>query len=144
MNRNSKVVGNVPNQQRHLTSTTQPTEQQHQQTGIFSTASNILTGSSNTGAGSIFSSRGNVKGPQIIPQMGNSTPQQQQNQQSLNGNTGIFGFGQQQQYNNNMQQGGGPGQPNLMQKIGDITAPGGDILSKGKELIFMKFGLGGK
>lgn len=27
---------------------------------------------------------------------------------------------------------------------GDITAPGGDILSKGKELIFMKFGLGGK
>lgn len=70
--------------------------------------------------------------------------------------------------NNNMQQGG---QPNLMQKLGkyvnielqllhlsyklnltnclfsgDITAnaPGGDILSKGKELIFMKFGLGGK
>ncbi|XP_037292571.1 RIMS-binding protein 2 isoform X2 [Manduca sexta] len=35
-------------------------------------------------------------------------------------------------------------QPNLMQKFSEITAPGGDILSKGKELIFMKFGLGGK
>lgn len=34
--------------------------------------------------------------------------------------------------------------PNLMQKLNEITAPGGDILSKGKELIFMKFGLGGK
>lgn len=33
--------------------------------------------------------------------------------------------------------------PNLMQKLTDMTAPGGDILSKGKELIFMKFGLGG-
>lgn len=42
---------------------------------------------------------------------------------------------------------GQPGQPqgpNLMQKLNEITAPGGDILSKGKELIFMKFGLGGK
>ncbi|KAK9874253.1 hypothetical protein WA026_002609 [Henosepilachna vigintioctopunctata] len=37
-----------------------------------------------------------------------------------------------------------PGAPNLMQKLNEITAPGGDILSKGKELIFMKFGLGGK
>ncbi|CAG9861506.1 unnamed protein product [Phyllotreta striolata] len=36
------------------------------------------------------------------------------------------------------------GAPNLMQKLNEITAPGGDILSKGKELIFMKFGLGGK
>ncbi|XP_076254720.1 RIMS binding protein isoform X5 [Rhynchophorus ferrugineus] len=39
---------------------------------------------------------------------------------------------------------GAPGGPNLMQKLNEITAPGGDILSKGKELIFMKFGLGGK
>ncbi|XP_044764212.1 RIMS-binding protein 2 isoform X3 [Coccinella septempunctata] len=39
---------------------------------------------------------------------------------------------------------GQPGAPNLMQKLNEITAPGGDILSKGKELIFMKFGLGGK
>ncbi|XP_045466510.1 RIMS-binding protein 2 isoform X4 [Harmonia axyridis] len=37
-----------------------------------------------------------------------------------------------------------PGAPNLMQKLNEMTAPGGDILSKGKELIFMKFGLGGK
>ncbi|KAI5632354.1 variant SH3 domain-containing protein [Phthorimaea operculella] len=29
-------------------------------------------------------------------------------------------------------------------KFTEMTAPGGDILSKGKELIFMKFGLGGK
>ncbi|CAH2052365.1 unnamed protein product, partial [Iphiclides podalirius] len=35
-------------------------------------------------------------------------------------------------------------QANLMQKFTEMTAPGGDILSKGKELIFMKFGLGGK
>ncbi|CAH2093659.1 unnamed protein product [Euphydryas editha] len=35
-------------------------------------------------------------------------------------------------------------QQNLMQKFSEMTAPGGDILSKGKELIFMKFGLGGK
>lgn len=54
--------------------------------------------------------------PQVIPTIG--APQQQQPQQ---------------------QQG-----PNLMQKLNEITAPGGDILSKGKELIFMKFGLGGK
>lgn len=82
--------------------------------------------------------------------------QQQYNQQPGNSSGiggGLFGFGssssgqqqQQQQFNNNMQQGGNqPGQPNLMQKLGDITAPGGDILSKGKELIFIKFGLGGK
>ncbi|KAJ8981873.1 hypothetical protein NQ317_008221 [Molorchus minor] len=46
--------------------------------------------------------------------------------------------GNQQQINN------AAGAPNLMQKLNEITAPGGDILSKGKELIFMKFGLGGK
>jgi len=41
--------------------------------------------------------------------------------------------------------------PNLMQKLGDLTAgvTGGEggvdnIISRGKELIFMKFGLGGK
>lgn len=52
---------------------------------------------------------------------------------SLGGNTSggsLFGFGSQQNqqnqqhqqhqqsFNNNMQQGGGPGQPNLMQKLG--------------------------
>lgn len=63
------------------------------------------------------------KGPQVVPTMGNSTimtPQQPQ------------------------QQANAAGAPNLMQKLNEITAPGGDILSKGKELIFMKFGLGGK
>lgn len=44
-----------------------------------------------------------------------------------------------------------PPAPNLMQKLGDLTAgltggdnPADNLLSKGKELIFMKFGLGGK
>lgn len=46
--------------------------------------------------------------------------------------------------NNPQQQGNNATAPNLMQKLNEITAPGGDILSKGKELIFMKFGLGGK
>lgn len=62
--------------------------------------------------------------PQVIPTVGqplNMQQQQQQNPQNPNA-TG----------------------PNLMQKLNEITAPGGDILSKGKELIFMKFGLGGK
>lgn len=66
--------------------------------------------------------------PQVIPTIGqpmNMSMNQQQPQQQ-----------QQQQ-----QQSAGP---NLMQKLNEITAPGGDILSKGKELIFMKFGLGGK
>ncbi|KAB0791386.1 hypothetical protein PPYR_03186 [Photinus pyralis] len=59
--------------------------------------------------------------PQVIPTIGAPLQQQQPQQQ------------QQQQQG-----------PNLMQKLNEITAPGGDILSKGKELIFMKFGLGGK
>lgn len=46
--------------------------------------------------------------------------------------------------NNQQQPGNNAGAPNLIQKLNEITAPGGDILSKGKELIFMKFGLGGK
>ncbi|XP_017774492.1 PREDICTED: uncharacterized protein LOC108561183 isoform X4 [Nicrophorus vespilloides] len=74
-----------------------------------------------------YNSRLQQKGiPQVIPnvsqpmnvQMGN----QQQSQQQQNATAG----------------------PNLMQKLNEMTAPGGDILSKGKELIFMKFGLGGK
>lgn len=60
------------------------------------------------------------KGPQVVP---NSTVVQPQAQ---------------------AQQVNAAGAPNLMQKLNEITAPGGDILSKGKELIFMKFGLGGK
>lgn len=50
-----------------------------------------------------------------------------------NASSGLFGFGnqqqnqqqqqpnQQQQFNNNMQQGVGPGQPNLMQKLGKYS-----------------------
>lgn len=111
----------------------------------------------NASVGGLFgSNRQPPKGPQVIPQPGMANQQQQQyNQQPGNSSGiggGLFGFGssssgqqQQQQFNNNMQQGGNqPGQPSLMQKLGDITAHGGDILSKGKELIFMKFGLGGK
>lgn len=62
-----------------------------------------------------------------------SNSQQQQQQGFGPGGVGMQG-----------QQPGGPGGPNLMQKLTEITAPGGDMLSKGKELIFMKFGLGGK
>ncbi|KAK4878821.1 hypothetical protein RN001_011327 [Aquatica leii] len=65
--------------------------------------------------------------PQVIPTIGL-------------GNSAPFAQQQQQQQQQPPQQGG----PNLMQKLNEITAPGGDILSKGKELIFMKFGLGGK
>ncbi|XP_057657732.1 RIMS-binding protein 2 isoform X3 [Diorhabda carinulata] len=54
----------------------------------------------------------------------------------------VIGGGQMP--NNQQTQMNSPGAPNLMQKLNEITAPGGDILSKGKELIFMKFGLGGK
>ncbi|KRT81995.1 hypothetical protein AMK59_4943 [Oryctes borbonicus] len=64
--------------------------------------------------------------PQVIPNVVSQGQMQLSTQQ-----------GQQGQQQN-------AGAPNLMQKLNEITAPGGDILSKGKELIFMKFGLGGK
>lgn len=64
--------------------------------------------------------------PQVIPTIGSAAP---------------MGQAQPQQQQQQAQQQVGP---NLMQKLNEITAPGGDILSKGKELIFMKFGLGGK
>lgn len=35
-----------------------------------------------------------------------------------------------------------PEAPNLMQKFSEMTGGADDIISKGKELIFMKFGLG--
>lgn len=75
---------------------------------------------------SFANSRIQHKGPQVVPTMGNST---------------MMGVQQPQQQ---QQQANAAGAPNLMQKLNEITAPGGDILSKGKELIFMKFGLGGK
>lgn len=59
-----------------------------------------------------------------------------------------FGGGGNQQQQQPGQQPGvnQQGQPSIMQKLGDVAGavPGGDMLSKGKELIFMKFGLGGK
>lgn len=78
--------------------------------------------------------------------MGGSNAQAQQNRPQHKGipaviPTGISPQSQQPQQQQQQQQQAGP---NLMQKLTDMTAPGGDILSKGKELIFMKFGLGGK
>lgn len=67
------------------------------------------------------------KGPQVVPTLANS-----------------MGMGQQQAMQQQVQQQQNASGQNLMQKLNEITAPGGDILSKGKELIFMKFGLGGK
>lgn len=83
----------------------------------------------NTGQSSYGSNQNRIqhKGiPQVIPTVGQP-----------------MGINQQQQQQQQQQQPNTAG-PNLMQKLNEITAPGGDILSKGKELIFMKFGLGGK
>lgn len=83
--------------------------------------------------GNMMGNRSQHKGaPPIIPNTNMPMSQMQQQQQQVNM--------QHQQQQQQQQQGG----PNLMQKLTDMTAPGGDILSKGKELIFMKFGLGGK
>ncbi|KAH1018072.1 hypothetical protein HUJ05_005894 [Dendroctonus ponderosae] len=92
--------------------------------GLFSS----LTGSSQSqppyGQANQQNQRIQHKGvPQVVPNVGGMAPSGAQPQQGL---PGV------------------PGGPNLMQKLNEITAPGGDILSKGKELIFMKFGLGGK
>lgn len=97
------------------------------QTGGFGNQSSTFGGQQQQQAFGGVGGRLQHKGPQVVPTMGNSmtmghqqtTQQQQQQQQNV-------------------------GAPNLMQKLNEITAPGGDILSKGKELIFMKFGLGGK
>lgn len=133
----------------------------------------LFSGATNAATGGLFSgNRQPPKGtPQVVPQPGITQQQQQnmnqqhqqpqqnmnqQSQQNMNMNHGLgggggtlFGFGGQGQQQQNMQQQNMQQQnmqqgPNLMQKLGDITAPGSDMLSKGKELIFMKFGLGGK
>lgn len=130
----------------------------------------LFSGATNAATGGLFSNRQQAKGPTVVPQPGiqQQMNQQQMNQQQMNqqqhqnmnqqphgglGSGGIFGFGNQGQQQNmqqqnmqqqNMQQQNMQQGPNLMQKLGDITAPGSDMLSKGKELIFMKFGLGGK
>lgn len=121
-----------PGNQAQMQQTAQPNQQPAQTTtmgGLFSS----LTGSNQTqpanqqtyGQANQQTQRIQHKGvPQVIPNVGGGmTPGVAQPQQ---GGPGI------------------PGGPNLMQKLNEITAPGGDILSKGKELIFMKFGLGGK
>lgn len=92
------------------------------------------------------------------PRMGQQQQQQQRGVPQviptvMSGGSGGMNMNHMQQHQQPQQQGMGMGMgmgmpgggaPNLMQKINEITAPGGDILSKGKELIFMKFGLGGK
>ena len=115
-----------PNMQQQTPVTTQ------QSTGLFS--SGLFSGPANAAsgaAGSLFGGGNRNMGPQVVPN---------QNQGQFNNN---------QQGNQQQQipgQPGQPGQPSMLQKLGDMaaTAPGGDMLSKGKELIFMKFGLGGK
>lgn len=106
----------------------QPSQNTSSMGGLFST----LTGSSQSQPlnqppypqGNQQNQRIQHKGvPQVIPNVGGMGPSGAQPQQGL---AGVAGG------------------PNLMQKLNEITAPGGDILSKGKELIFMKFGLGGK
>lgn len=86
MNRSGIAGGNLLNQQQkpHQTCTAQTFEQQ-QQSGIFSTASNLLTGASNTATSGLFGNR-HPKGPQVTPQMGGSMPQQQ-SQQPINSKT---------------------------------------------------------
>lgn len=101
----------------------------------------------------------NQQQPQNMNQQQQQNMNQQQHGPSGSGGGSLFGFGGQGQQQQNMQQQNMQQQnmqqqnmqqqnmqqgPNLMQKLGDITAPGSDMLSKGKELIFMKFGLGGK
>lgn len=93
----------------------QSNQQQQQQSQLFS----------GQNQGFQQQSRIQHKGPQVIP--------------NVMVGSGPMSNNQQQQ-----QQGNNAAAPNLMQKLNEITAPGGDILSKGKELIFMKFGLGGK
>lgn len=91
--------------------------------GGASTASGMMSGlmGSMMGGSNAQQNRPQHKGiPAVIPT--GISPQQQQQPSTSQPNQG----------------------PNLMQKLTDMTAPGGDILSKGKELIFMKFGLGGK
>lgn len=107
--------------------------------GIFGSASNTSGATSSTAGGMMSGLMGSM--------MGGSNAQSQQNRPQHKGiptviptlNTGMSPQSQQP-----LPQATQPQGPNLMQKLTDMTAPGGDILSKGKELIFMKFGLGGK
>lgn len=130
-----------PGNQSQMQTAAQSTQAQHQQQFAQPT-------SQNTSMGGLFSSlTGSGQSSQQGTNQSNYGPTNQQNQRIQHkgvpqvlpnvGGMGQVGGAQQQQP-------GVPGGPNLMQKLNEITAPGGDILSKGKELIFMKFGLGGK
>lgn len=127
MNQNNMRGNMNPNMQQPQQ---QPPITTSQSTGLFS--SSLFSGPSQA-AGSMF---GGNRGPQVVPgQMGMNQQQQQQGQMGMN----------QQQQQQGQQPGGGM-LGMLGGKLGDMAsaAPGGDMLSKGKELIFMKFGLGGK
>lgn len=85
MNRSEIIGGNVTNpskqqqQQQSFFTQSNDQQQQSQSSGIFSTASNLLSGASNAATGSIFGNRQNhPKGPQVIPQTTSSTSQQNQ------------------------------------------------------------------
>lgn len=88
MNRNGILGGSVSNQQQRalFRNSVQPADTQQQQSKIFSSTSNLVTGTSNSTAGGIFGSHQNhPRGPQVIPPMVNVTPKQtQQSQQPLN------------------------------------------------------------
>lgn len=106
----------------------QPPITTSQSTGLF--GSSLFSGPANA-AGSMF---GGNRAPNPNQMQG-----QQQGQMGMGQQQGQMGMGQPGQQGPSMLGG-------LTSKLGDIAsaAPGGDMLSKGKELIFMKFGLGGK
>ncbi|XP_076641762.1 RIMS binding protein isoform X6 [Halictus rubicundus] len=109
-------------QQQHQQQQQQQTQQQQQQPQQQNQSSTMQSGQSTSKP---------MRGiPTVLPTVQSKTQQNPvQGQQS------------QQQPQQQQQQSTGP---NLMQKFTEITgaSAGGDILSKGKELIFMKFGLG--
>lgn len=98
---------------------------------------NNAVGGAQTGGGMMSGIMGSMMG---------GTQQTQQQRQQHKGIPAVIptGISPQQQQQNQQPTTSAAG-PNLMQKFTEMTAnaPGGDILSKGKELIFMKFGLGG-
>nr|CAH7758608.1 unnamed protein product [Callosobruchus chinensis] len=149
LNQQNQQQYNQQNQQFGQQQNEQFSQQQNQQSqqtsSLGSSLFSSLTGQTQQGQQqgqtqqqTAFQSRIQHKGvPQVLPTnvMGGQT-QPQPGQPGQQGMPGMPGIPQ-----------GMPGVgvgANVMQKLNEITAPGGDILSKGKELIFMKFGLGGK
>jgi len=127
-----------PGNQSQMQTAAQSTQAQQQQFGQPT--------SQNTSMGGLFSSLTGSGQAQQTTNQSNYGQTNQQNQRIQHKGVpqvlpNVGGMGQ---VGGAQPQPGAPGGPNLMQKLNEITAPGGDILSKGKELIFMKFGLGGK